>query len=148
MTNTLNTPIEAIEREFPLRVTRYEIAEGTGGAGHYRGGNGLFRSLQLLEGTGHATLLSDRHAQGAPGAQGGSPGSRGRHTLLRGGNETELAAKVSLRFEPGDVLTVQTPGGGGFGASEWSVAARGRGAFEPETRGDEQVDDSDRAAPR
>ena len=81
MTNTLNTPIEAIEREFPLRVTRYEIAEGTGGAGRYRGGNGLFRSLQLLEGTGHATLLADRHAQGAPGAQGGGPGGRGRHTL-------------------------------------------------------------------
>jgi N-methylhydantoinase B len=148
MTNTLNTPIEAIEREFPLRVTRYEIAEGTGGAGRYRGGNGLFRSLQLLEGTGHATLLADRHTQGAPGAHGGSPGSCGRHTLRRGGTETELAAKVSLRLDPGDVLTVQTPGGGGFEASEGSVAARGRGAFEAETRRDEQVDDSDRAAPR
>ena len=148
MTNTLNTPIEAIEREFPLRVTRYEIAEGTGGAGRFRGGNGLFRSLQLLEGTGHATLLADRHVQGAPGAHGGAPGSCGRHTLERGGTDTELAAKVSLRLNPGDVLTVQTPGGGGFGASEGIVAARGRGAFEAEARRDEQVDDSDRAAPR
>ncbi len=148
MTNTLNTPIEAIEREYPLRVTRYEIAEGTGGAGRYRGGNGLIRSLQLLEGSCRATLLGDRHTQGAPGAQGGASGGCGRHALQRGGNETELAAKVSLRLEPGDVLTVQTPGGGGFGASEGSVAARGRRAFETETRGDEQVDDSDRAAPR
>jgi N-methylhydantoinase B len=116
MTNTLNTPIEAIERNYPLRVTRYEIAEGTGGAGRHRGGDGLFRSLQFLDGAARATLLSDRHTLGAPGVQGGKAGKPGRHTLLRDGNETELAAKVSLCLEPGDILTIQTPGGGGFGS--------------------------------
>ena len=74
MTNTLNTPIEAIEREFPLRVTRYEFAEGTGGAGRHRGGNGLIRSIELAEGTAHATLLADRHTLRPPGAHGGEAG--------------------------------------------------------------------------
>ncbi len=118
MTNTLNTPIEAIEREYPLRVVRYEIAESTGGAGRRRGGDGLIRALELVEGTAHATLLADRHTQPPPGAQGGEPGARGRHTLLRGGIERPLPAKTSLRLEPGDVLTIQTPGGGGYGAPE------------------------------
>jgi N-methylhydantoinase B len=115
MTNTLNTPIEAIEREYPLRVVRYEIADATGGAGAYRGGNGLIRSLELVEGSGQATLLADRHAIRPPGAQGGTPGACGRHTRTRGENESTLGAKVSLSFEPGDVLTIQTPGGGGYG---------------------------------
>jgi N-methylhydantoinase B len=115
MTNTLNTPIEAIEREFPLRVVRYELAENTGGAGRHRGGNGLIRSLQLVEGSARATLLADRHTLQPPGANGGAPGARGRHTLMRRGAETPLAAKVSLELEPDDVLTVQTPGGGGYG---------------------------------
>jgi N-methylhydantoinase B len=116
MTNTLNTPIEAIEREYPLRIVRYEIAQGTGGAGHYRGGNGLIRSIELVEGAAHATLLADRHARKPPGAQGGEAGACGRHSLLRHGIETPLGAKVNLPLEPGDVLTIQTPGGGGYGA--------------------------------
>ena len=118
MTNTLNTPIEAIEREYPLRVVRYEIAPETGGAGRYRGGNGLVRSIELTEGSAHATLLADRHTRKPPGAQGGGAGECGRHSLTRHGNETPLGAKVSLRLEPGDVLTIQTPGGGGYGAPE------------------------------
>ncbi len=118
MTNTLNTPIEAIEREYPLRVVRYEIAEGTGGAGRYRGGNGLIRALELVEGSAHATLLADRHTRRPPGAMGGEPGTCGHHSLTRGGVEKSLGAKVSLAFDPGDVLTIQTPGGGGYGAAE------------------------------
>jgi N-methylhydantoinase B len=115
MTNTLNTPIEALEREFPLRVTRYEIAEGTGGAGRHRGGNGLIRALELTEGTAHATLLADRHTLPPPGARGGDPGVCGAHTLERGGTAGALAAKAALALEPQDVLTIQTPGGGGYG---------------------------------
>ena len=116
MTNTLNTPIEAIERDYPLRVTRYEIAEGTGGAGRYRGGNGLIRSIATRRRVrAEATLLADRHVLGAPGAQGGEPGACGRHSLTRDGTTTELRAKMSLRCEPGDVLTIATPGGGGYG---------------------------------
>jgi len=116
MTNTLNTPIEAVEREFPLRVVRYEIAEGTGGAGRRRGGNGLIRAIELVDGRARATLLADRHTRRPPGAQGGRPGACGRHTLTRDGVETPLPAKTSLTLRPGDVLTIQTPGGGGFGA--------------------------------
>ncbi len=115
MTNTLNTPIEAIEREYPLRVVRYEIADGTGGAGRYRGGNGLIRSIELVEASARATLLADRHVRGAPGAQGGGSGACGRHSLTRDGVETPLPAKTTFEFEPGDVLTIQTPGGGGYG---------------------------------
>lgn len=118
MTNTRNTPVEAIEREFPLRVVRYEIATGTGGAGRYRGGDGLVRSIELVDGSAHATLLADRHTVGPPGIRGGAPGACGRHTLTRNGRTTPLPAKTSLPLEPGDVLTVQTPGGGGFGPPE------------------------------
>jgi N-methylhydantoinase B len=118
MTNTLNTPIEALERDFPLRVTRYEIAEGTGGRGRRRGGNGLIRSLELVEGTATATLLADRHTVAPPGADGGNSGATGRHALLRDGRETMLPAKTTLPLQPGDVLTIQTPGGGGFGTPD------------------------------
>jgi N-methylhydantoinase B len=117
MTNTLNTPIEAIEREYPLRVVRYEIAEGTGGAGRYLGGDGLIRSIELVEGSAQATLLADRHARKPPGAQGGGCGACGRHSLMRHGAERTLPGKVSLPFDPGDVLKIQTPGGGGYGSS-------------------------------
>ncbi len=115
MTNTLNTPIEAIEREYPLRVVRYEIAEETGGVGRHRGGNGLIRALELVDGSARATLLADRHAASPCGAHGGEPGARGRHTLERDGVERPIAAKCSFDLQAGDVVTVQTPGGGGYG---------------------------------
>ncbi|HEY1868356.1 MAG TPA: hydantoinase B/oxoprolinase family protein, partial [Candidatus Cybelea sp.] len=116
MTNTLNTPIEAIEREYPLRITRYEIAEGTGGRGRRRGGNGLIRSIELVEGRAHATLLADRHTRRPPGSAGGESGECGRHSLQHGDIERTLPAKTMFALEPNDVLTVQTPGGGGYGA--------------------------------
>jgi len=115
MTNTLNTPIEAIEREYPLRVTRYEFASETGGDGAHRGGNGLVRALELTEGTAQASLLADRHTLPPPGACGGEPGACGRHALLRDGAETALPAKTTFALRAGDVLVIQTPGGGGFG---------------------------------
>jgi N-methylhydantoinase B len=115
MTNTLNTPIEALEREFPLRVVRYEIVENTGGAGRHRGGNGLIRAIELVEGTARATLLADRHTVQPPGAQGGMPGACGAHALERGGVSSPVPAKCTLVLQPGDVVTVRTPGGGGYG---------------------------------
>ena len=115
MTNTLNTPIEAIEAEYPLRVVRYEFAQGTGGAGRRRGGDGLIRAIELTEGRATASLLADRHTLAPPGARGGAPGCVGRHALQRGDRETHLAAKTRVELEPGDVLVVQTPGGGGYG---------------------------------
>ncbi|HEY1653923.1 MAG TPA: hydantoinase B/oxoprolinase family protein, partial [Candidatus Tumulicola sp.] len=115
MTNTLNTPIEAIEADYPLRVVRYEFAPATGGAGRYRGGDGLIRAIELVDGSARASLLADRHTMPPPGARGGAPGTVGRHALRRDGAESELPAKTQLTLQPGDVLTVQTPGGGGYG---------------------------------
>lgn len=116
MTNTLNTPIEAIERDYPLRVTRYEIAEHTGGAGRFRGGDGLIRALQLTGGRAQVSLLAERHAVAPRGARGGSNGKPGRHLLKRaGGTESSLPAKTTFDFAPGETLEVQTPGGGGLG---------------------------------
>lgn len=115
MTNTLNTPVEAIEREYPLRITRYEIAEETGGAGRYRGGNGLIRALQVTDGSARASLLAERHTVAPRGAQGGGDGTPGRHTLVRDSQSKPLPAKVSITLQAGDTLVVQTPGGGGYG---------------------------------
>ena len=117
MTNTLNTPIEAIERDYPLRVVRYEFATGTGGNGKYRGGDGLIRAIELTDGIAQASLLADRHTLQPPGARGGEPGACGRHSIARNGTEATVAAKTTLPLHPGDVLVVQTPGGGGYGAA-------------------------------
>lgn len=115
MTNTLNTPVEALERYYPIRMTQYEFAPYTGGAGRFRGGCGLVRSFTLL--TGHATLslLAERARIAPSGAQGGGDGSPGVHALRRKGKRKKLAAKTTLRIEAGDEVIVQTPGGGGYG---------------------------------
>jgi N-methylhydantoinase B len=118
MTNTLNTPIEAIERDFPLLVTRYEFADRTGGDGTFRGGDGLIRALQLTDGTARASLLADRHTVAPPGTRGGSSGSTGSHHLERAGERQPLPAKTTIGLEPGDTIVVQTPGGGGYGLGE------------------------------
>jgi N-methylhydantoinase B len=116
MTNTLNTPIEAMERYFPIRITRYEFAPGTGGDGTYRGGCGLVRAFELLEGTARVSLLAERHRVAPSGAQGGSDGAVGSHRLRsRIGEERTLPAKATLDVHPGDEVIVQTPGGGGYG---------------------------------
>ena len=115
MTNTMNTPIESIERDYPLRVERYEIVEGTGGAGRYRGGCGLIRTMRVTDGRATFSLLADRHVLQPRGAAGGEPGACGRHTLVREGRERPLPAKGSIRVEGGDAIVVQTPGGGGYG---------------------------------
>ena len=116
MTNTLNTPIEAIERDYPLRVVRYEFAERTGGAGRYRGGNGLVRALALTEGTAKLSLLAERHARNPRGAQGGGDGAIGAHTLqTKTGTRERVPAKATVSLQPGDAIFVQTPGGGGYG---------------------------------
>jgi N-methylhydantoinase B len=127
MTNTLNTPIEAIERDFPLRVVRYEFASETGGAGRFRGGCGLIRALQLVRGTATASLLAERHRLAPKGAAGGGDGHRGAHRLLAGGKTQELPAKTSFAFERGSVIEIQTAGGGGYGApSERAQSATAR----------------------
>ena len=116
MTNTLNTPIEAMERYFPIRMTRYEFAPGTAGDGTFRGGCGLVRSFQLLDGRARASLLAERHRVAPSGAQGGRDGTPGRHLLRTAdGEERVIPAKTTIDLQPGDEVVVQTPGGGGYG---------------------------------
>jgi N-methylhydantoinase B len=110
MTNTLNTPIEALELEYPLRVERYELAYGTGGDGRHRGGDGLVRSIRVLE-AAQLSLLTDRRRHAPQGRDGGGAGATGENRL----DGTVLSAKVSRDLPAGAVITVQTPGGGGFG---------------------------------
>jgi len=119
MTNTLNTPIEAIERDYPLLVTAYEFAPGTGGRGRRRGGDGLIRALRLTHGTAHATLLADRHTVAPPGALGGEDGTPGAHALVReDGTREALPAKCSRVWKAGETIEVRTPGGGGYGPGD------------------------------
>ncbi|HVF00379.1 MAG TPA: hydantoinase B/oxoprolinase family protein [Rubrobacteraceae bacterium] len=110
MSNTLNTPIEAFEMEYPMRVTRYELLYGSGGAGEHRGGDGVVRSVKVLE-PASLSLLTDRRRHPPRGINGGEPGAVGENLL----NDEELPPKVSQELEEGDVVTVKTPGGGGFG---------------------------------
>jgi len=111
MTNTRNTPIEAFELEYPMRVERYELLDRSGGDGEHRGGDGLVRSIRALE-SSSASLLTDRRRHAPAGANGGGPGRSGRN--LRNG--VELPPKATVELEPDDVLTIETPGGGGWGA--------------------------------
>jgi N-methylhydantoinase B len=118
MSNTLNTPVEALEAEFPLRVSRYELRYGSGGDGRHRGGDGLIRSIEVLA-PAKLSLLSDRRRHRPQGVNGGGAGATGCNRL----NDLELPPKASGTMGPGDVITVETPGGGGWGAVEARSAA-------------------------
>jgi len=113
MTNTLNTPIEALELEYPMRVERYELAGGSGGVGRHRGGDGVVRAIRVLE-EATLSLLTDRRRHRPAGARGGGLGAPGRNLL----DGTELPAKTSRVVPAGAVVTVVTPGGGGWGGTE------------------------------
>jgi N-methylhydantoinase B len=116
MTNTLNTPIEAIERQLPMLITAYEFAEGSAGDGTFRGGSGLVRAFALREGSATASLLGERHAVRPHGTDGGLDGASGAHVFVaRGGATRDLPAKTSVTMEPGDAIIVRTAGGGGYG---------------------------------
>jgi len=101
MTNTLNTPIEAIERAMPMRITTYEFAEGSAGEGTFRGGSGLVRGFALVAGTATASLLAERHVVRPLGEAGGGDGAVGMHTFVdRSGATRTLAAKTTVELEP------------------------------------------------
>jgi N-methylhydantoinase B len=110
MSNTLNTPVEALELEFPLRAVEYAVRRGSGGAGRHRGGDGVVRELEALAEMRYS-LITERRRHSPPGADGGEPGAPGRNLL----NGDELPAKGSGTLEPGDRLRIETPGGGGHG---------------------------------
>jgi N-methylhydantoinase B len=114
MSNSLNTPIEALEHAYPFRVTHYSLRRGSGGDGQWAGGDGLRRDLMLLE-DAELTLLCERRDTGPRGAVGGSPGRPGENVLIRDGREEPLPGKVTMRVKAGDVVSIRTPGGGGWG---------------------------------
>ena len=112
MSNTLTTPVEALELAYPLRVRRHELRLGSGGGGRTRGGDGVVRELEALE-RSRASIISDRRTHRPAGARAGAPHVAGRNLL----NGREVPAKATIDLEPGDVLRIETPGGGGFGRS-------------------------------
>ncbi len=110
MSNTRNTPVEVLELEFPLRVRTYALRAGSGGAGTAKGGDGVIREIEALA-PAEASLLSEHRRHGPRGAAGGQDGAPGRNLL----NGAALGAKATVTLRPGDVLRIETPGGGGWG---------------------------------
>ncbi len=114
MTNSWNTPVEAFEHAYPVRVRAYKVRRGSGGRGRHAGGDGILRELEFLA-AAEVTILSDRRENAPYGLSGGGSGARGRNTLIRGGKARELPGKTRFDAEAGDILRIETPGGGGFG---------------------------------
>jgi N-methylhydantoinase B len=110
MSNTLNTPVEALERAYPIRVVRSELRRGSGGRGAHRGGDGIVRELEALEPMTYS-LIAERRRHSPPGAAGGQPGARGRDQI----NGADIPGKSTGTLRPGDRLRIETPGGGGHG---------------------------------
>ena len=114
MTNTLNTPVEAIEYEFPLRVERYSVRSNSRGAGRFDGGEGVIRELEL-QADAEVAILSDRRRFGPYGLADGEEGRTGRNLLIVDGREEVLSGKVNRKLRAGDRIRIETPGGGGYG---------------------------------
>jgi N-methylhydantoinase B len=114
MTNTMNTPVEALEHSYPLQIEKYAIRYGSGGKGKQLGGDGIIRSYRFLL-TGQVSLLTERREIPSYGLQGGSSGRKGENLLIRQGKIKKIAGKTNLAAKPGDRLIIKTPGGGGWG---------------------------------
>jgi len=114
MTNTLNTPIEALEYSYPLQVTEYSIRRDSGGNGRHRGGDGLVRELKLLA-DAEVTVLSERRTRGPYGLAGGDSGVPGKNQILHGRSIQQMPGKFSRKINKGDKIRIETPGGGGYG---------------------------------
>ena len=114
MTNTLNTPVEALEYAYPFRIARYALREGSGGNGQHQGGDGLVRTYEFLQ-PAEITLLSDRRVTRPYGLESGEPGHPGRNRIKKTEAEKDLPGKCSIPVENDDILTIESPGGGGFG---------------------------------
>jgi N-methylhydantoinase B len=118
MSNTLSTPVEALELGYPLRVERWGLRRDSGGRGRHRGGDGVVRELRVLEAC-RLSLVSERRLHAPAGADGGDPGAPGRNLL----NGEPLPGKVDIDLAAGDVVRIETPGGGGYGPASESTAA-------------------------
>ena len=114
MTNTLNTPIEALEYNYPLLVREYAIRRGSGGPGSFHGGDGIIREIQALEEC-ELTVLSERRKTAPYGQAGGHPGQTGRNLIIRKGRQIKKPGKFYELLSKGDILRIETPGGGGYG---------------------------------
>ena len=115
MSNSLNTPIEALEHAYPFRVHEYALRRGSGGAGRRQGGDGLVRDVEILA-PAQVTLLTERRAAGPTGAQGGSAGAPGKNSWITADGVQDLPGKVTLWVDSGDRIRIESPGGGGWGA--------------------------------
>lgn len=117
MSNSLNTPVEALEHAYPMRVRRYELRSGTGGRGRFSGGDGVRRDLEILV-DADVSLLTERRSQGPHGLAGGEDGAPGENVLIRDGVASPLPAKATFRIRAGDVVSLRSPGGGGWGSPD------------------------------
>jgi N-methylhydantoinase B len=117
MTNTLNTPIEALEAYYPMLVTEYRIRRGSGGQGEYAGGDGLVRELECLV-ESNVSLLSERRVTAPWGLNGGGAGAIGVNSLIHSGTQAKLPGKVNRQLAPGDRIRIETPGGGAWGRAK------------------------------
>jgi len=117
MTNTANTPIEALELSYPLQVERYELITGSGGSGKFRGGLGIRRAIKVLIDNATLSLQSDRRKYQPKGLCGGENGRTGKNYVLRNKKRLDLPSKVTMPLERGDIVVIETPGGGGYGES-------------------------------
>jgi N-methylhydantoinase B len=126
MTNSLNTPIEAFETAYPVRIRRYSLRRGSGGAGRFRGGDGIVREIEFLTNV-RGSILSDRRRIPPYGLAGGQPGQRGSNQLLKAGKTVTLPGKAIFEASRGSILKIETPGGGGWGRTELrSQKAKGK----------------------
>ncbi len=118
MTNTMNTPVEALELAYPLRVEEYRLIEGSGGEGRFRGGCGIRRAIRFLGDRGTLSIISDRRRFAPKGTSGGGDAKPGRNHLVRGDALIPLPSKVTMGIRRDDLVVVETPGGGGWGRTE------------------------------
>ena len=125
MTNSWNTPIEVFEQTYPVCVRNYSIRRNSGGAGKSRGGDGIIREIELLTPM-QVGILSDRRNRCPYGLAGGSAGKRGRNELIRGGKKSSLSGKCAFHANTGDVLRIETPGGGGWGKKKKTSGQKGK----------------------
>lgn len=118
MTNTANTPIEAIESVYPIRIEAYELSDESGGRGKFKGGMGVKRSIRILSSEATLSIQSERRKFAPRGLAGGEPGRKGRNYLIRKGRTIELGSKVTTGLERDDIVVIESPGGGGYGEIE------------------------------